>query len=77
MLRWEIPHAHRAAVTCCTVRSDVFAAFLVTGSEDGSVRVWELRSRWFNQSGDMSSTEQGMDVENVFYENFCLALVRL
>ncbi|CAM9732566.1 unnamed protein product, partial [Sphacelaria rigidula] len=43
--RWEISKAHRAPVMCCAVRSDSFAHFLVTGSEDGSVSVWDLRTR--------------------------------
>lgn len=45
LLRWEIPKAHRAPVTCCAARFDSSAAFLVTGAEDGSVSVWELRTR--------------------------------
>lgn len=44
-LRWEIPRAHRASVTCCAVRFDSSAYFLVTGAEDGSVSVWDLRTR--------------------------------
>ncbi|CAM9173677.1 unnamed protein product [Ectocarpus sp. 12 AP-2014] len=44
-LRWAIPKAHRAAVTCCAVRFDSSASFLVTGAEDGSVSVWSLRTR--------------------------------
>lgn len=45
-LRWAIPNAHRAPVTCCAVRFDSSASFLVTGAEDGSVSVWDLRTRW-------------------------------
>lgn len=46
ILRWAIPNAHRAPVTCCAVRFDASASFLVTGAEDGSVSVWDLRTRW-------------------------------
>ncbi|CAM9091506.1 unnamed protein product [Hapterophycus canaliculatus] len=44
-LRWAIPKAHRAPITCCAVSFDSSASFLVTGAEDGSVSVWELRTR--------------------------------
>eukprot|EP00904_Undaria_pinnatifida_P004386 jgi/Undpi1/13949/HiC_scaffold_9.g03600.m1 len=44
-LRWELPNSHRASVTCCAVRFDSSASFLVTGAEDGSVSVWDLRTR--------------------------------
>lgn len=42
---WEIPNAHRAAVTAVAVQEDPASSFLVSGSADGSVRVWALRSR--------------------------------
>ncbi|CAM9343933.1 unnamed protein product [Laminaria digitata] len=45
VLSWELPNSHRAPVTCCAVRLDTTAAFLVTGAEDGSVSVWDLRTR--------------------------------
>ncbi|CAM9464894.1 unnamed protein product [Scytosiphon promiscuus] len=45
VLRWAIPKAHRAPVTCCAVSFGPSASFLVTGAEDGSVSVWELRTR--------------------------------
>lgn len=41
---WEI-QAHRAAVTSVVCRLSQEIAYLVSGSDDGSVRVWNLSSR--------------------------------
>lgn len=42
---WEIPNAHRSAVTALATHADASLAYLVSGGADGSVRVWTLRSR--------------------------------
>lgn len=44
-LLWEIPSAHRGSVTAVAVHSDAVLSYVVSGSSDGSVRVWALRSR--------------------------------
>ena len=40
---WIAMESHAQAVTCLAITSD--AAHLVSGSEDGTARVWDLRSR--------------------------------
>ncbi|KAG5190579.1 quinon protein alcohol dehydrogenase-like superfamily [Tribonema minus] len=42
---WAIATAHRGAVTAVAVQLDAAVAYLLTGSEDGEVRVWSLRTR--------------------------------
>mmetsp|Transcript_37635 Transcript_37635/g.49584 ORF Transcript_37635/g.49584 Transcript_37635/m.49584 type:complete len:699 (-) Transcript_37635:494-2590(-) len=42
---WEIPTAHRTKVMSLAVHTDENMGFLVTGAEDGTVRVWALRTR--------------------------------
>jgi len=42
---WEIPNAHRSKVNTLAVHTDERMGFLVTGAEDGAVRVWALRTR--------------------------------
>jgi len=42
---WEIPNAHRGAVTTVATHSDASLSYVLSGGEDGSVRIWALRSR--------------------------------
>jgi WD40 repeat protein len=42
---WEIPNAHKGPITSVAVHTDSRLAFLVTGGEDGGVRVWALKNR--------------------------------
>jgi len=42
---WEIPNAHKGPITAVATHSDSSLSFLVSGSSDGSVKVWALRSR--------------------------------
>ena len=40
---WSIDHAHKAGVTSLVLSNN--ARFILSGGEEGDVRVWELRSR--------------------------------
>jgi WD40 repeat protein len=40
---WEIPNAHRGGVTSLVLSNN--QRFIISGGEEGEVRVWELRSR--------------------------------
>jgi len=42
---WEIPNAHKGQITSVAVHADSRLAFLVSGGEDGGVRVWALKNR--------------------------------
>ncbi len=42
---WEIPNAHKGPVTSIAVHTDSRLAYLVTGGDDGGVRVWALKNR--------------------------------
>lgn len=42
---WELPNAHRESVTAVATHSDASLSYILSGSSDGCVRVWSLRSR--------------------------------
>lgn len=42
---WELANAHRAPVTCVAVQADPSLSYVVSGAQDGCVRVWALRTR--------------------------------
>jgi len=42
---WEIPNAHKGVITSVATHTDQRLAFLVSGGEDGGVRVWALKNR--------------------------------
>jgi WD40 repeat protein len=42
---WEIPSAHKGPISSVAVHTDSRLAFVVTGGEDGGVRVWALKNR--------------------------------
>lgn len=43
--KWIIPGAHRSGVSCLTVYQDDRVGFVLTGGNDGGVRVWKLTTR--------------------------------
>lgn len=43
--QWEIPNAHKGRITSLVSHCDSRLAFLVSGGEDGGVRVWALKNR--------------------------------
>lgn len=44
-LEWAIPTAHRSPISAVACHVEASLAYLVTGGEDGSVRVWNLSTR--------------------------------
>jgi len=42
---WEIPNAHKGPISSLQVHTDSRLAYLLTGGDDGGVRVWALKNR--------------------------------
>jgi cilia- and flagella-associated protein 52 len=42
---WQIASAHRMAVTCVATYTGPDSSYVVSGAEDGTVRIWSLKSK--------------------------------
>ena len=67
LCEWSIAEAHRAPVTAVAVHADPKMAYFVTAAEDGSCRVWNIKTRELTMdfSGEHVKAITAIHIDNV------------